>query len=347
MRMGKILTFVVIIVIGALVLTSSAAEWANNMILSFGEKLSAPQQAIMKVQLGASTQSGAESMGESVQPIIVSVNAETALFKDLLKEEEMGPLGVSAAFLRKAEAGAGIWVANSNNDFVPVVFANAFYTAGMRDIISSVSSSEPVPGMMVLGVAIGAYEKLTGTKLAVLDVKLAAEEIVLTSKLGTAIGHMEMGAEVIAYAKEFAESNKGTKAEDIARVMKERVTLYERTIDDAALKDVSEFIMRYAASGNTHSDMPVQLAALRAEQLWLVEPKERMMDAETIAQADKELGQIIQFMEKDQDKGQSFYEKNAKWLMPLGFVLSAALISVTVAYFQTRPKKGSKGAKKA
>jgi uncharacterized protein YpuA (DUF1002 family) len=338
----------VIIVAFALVLCSaalSAEKYAKGMIIGFGEKLSDPQQAIMKVQLGASTQSGIESIGESVEPITVPMSYEKKVYSGLIKEDEMGPVGVSGTFIRKVDAGGGIWVASANNDYSALVFANAFYTAGIRDSIISVGSVEPVPGMMVLGVVVSAYEKLTGSKLNEKDIKLAAEEILLTAKLGKALNHYEMGAEVVAYAKGYAAENPGLKAANIAGTMKERVTLYERSIDDSEYTGLSEYILKYASSAVDHSDMPVQLATLRAEQLWLVEPKERMMDEEQLAQADKELQDIINYLDEEVAE-KTFFQKNSGWIMPLGLVLVAATLSIVIAYLQTKPRKGAKKPKK-
>ena len=87
--------------------------------------------------------------------------------------------------------------------------------------------------------------------------------------------------------------------------------------------------------------MPAQLATLRAEQLWLVEPKERMVDEQVLAEADKELQDIIGYLEKEQVK-QSFYKRNSSWLMPVGLVVVAAALSILIAYIQTRPKKTAK-----
>lgn len=320
----------------------SADKYAAGMIVGFGEKMSGPQQAIMKVQLGASTQSGHEELGEAVETITISAVEEKAAYKGLLGEDEMGPVGVSGTFIRKSEANGGIWVASSNNDYSPLVYANAFYTAGIRDVIMSVSSVEPVPGMMVLGVVAGAYEKLTGSALDDDALKLAAEEMLLTAKLGKSLEHYEMGAEVAAYAKEYATTNKGASASDIANVMGERIALYEREIADTELTELAECISRYAASGDAHADMGAQLATLRAEQLWLVEPKERMMDEEELAQADEELQEIIQYLDEE-EKEPSFFQKNSGWIMPLGLVLIAALLAIAIAYFQTR--QGNKGGK--
>ncbi|HNV34892.1 MAG TPA: DUF1002 domain-containing protein [Bacillota bacterium] len=320
---------------------SMAADWAQGMVLGFGEKLTAPQQSILKVQLGASTQSGTESQGEAVEPVVVSMKDEASPFTGLLDDAGMGPKGVSGAFVKGAEQGAGIWVTSSNCDYVPVVYANAFYTAGMRDAVMSLSSAEPVRGMMVFGVAIKAYEKLKGTKLDGKDVKLAAEEMLLTAGLGDAIGHMEMAAEVVAYAKELAAKDAALDAATLAGIMRERLALYEREADEAALKDISAYVVKYAKGGKDRSDMPAQLATLRAEQLWLVEPKERMVDEQVLAEADKELQDIIGYLEKEQVK-QSFYKRNSSWLMPVGLVVVAAALSILIAYIQTRPKKTAK-----
>ena len=318
----------------------SAEKYAIGMIVGFGEKMSGPQQAIMRVQLGASTQSGHEELGEAVETVTISAVDEKAAYNGLLDEDEMGPVGVSGTFIRKVDVGGGIWVASSNNDYSPLVFANSFYTAGIRDVIMSVSSVEPVPGMMVLGVVAGAYEKLTGSALDDDALKLAAEEMLLTAKLGKALEHYEMGAEVAAFAKEYATVNEGTSASDIAKVMGERIALYEREVSGAELTELAECISRYAASGDDHADMGAQLATLRAEQLWLVEPKERMMNEEELAQADEELQEIIQYLDEE-EKEPSFFQKNSGWILPLGLVLIAALLAIVIAYFQTR--QGNKG----
>lgn len=334
--------FAVVLALAVLaVIPAAGAEWAKGMVLGFGEKLTEPQRSIMKVQLGASTQSGKEELGESVLPVTVSLSDEEAPFSGLMKKQDMGPLGVSGAFLRKAAAGEGIWVTASNTDYVPVMYANAFYTAGIRDVIASVSSSEPVPGMMVLAVASGAYEKLTGRALDKKQIKLAAEEILLSERFGTGIGHMEMAAEIMAYAKEKAGLQKGLSKSEIEALIDERLKLYEREAGSAPVGDVAAYIVKYAAEKADHSDMAKQLATIRADQLWLVEPMERMVDEETLAKADVELQEMIEFLDK-QKASQSFWQKNSGWLLPVGLVITAAMLSVAIAYFQTRPKRGSK-----
>ncbi len=340
--MRKLFAFTVaaLVIAGALG-ASMAADWAQGMVLGFGEKLTAPQQSILKVQLGASTQSGTESIGESVEPIVVSAKDEAAPFEGLLDAAGMGPKGVSGAFIRNADQGAGIWVTSSNCDYVPVIYANALYTAGVRDAVISLSSAEPVKGMMAFGIAVKAYEKLRGVKLDSKDVKLAAEEMLLTAGLGEAIGHMEMAAEVVAHAKEQASKDGGLDSAAISGLMAERLAIYERPADEAALKDISSYVVKYAKNGDDHSDMPVQLATLRAEQLWLVEPKERMVDEQVLAEADKELQDIIGYLEKEQTK-QSFYQRNSSWLLPVGLVVVAAALSILIAYIQTKPKKAAK-----
>lgn len=329
-----------LMLVTAVIGAAFGAEFAENMILGYGEKLSEPQKALMKVQLGASTQSGQESAGAGVEPAVISKEVETKPYEGLLTADEMGPIGVSAAFLRKNEDG-GVWVTKSNNDLAPVAYANALYTAGARNMIFSLSSAEPVPGFMALGIAIAAYEKLQGTELSDDDIKMAAEELILTNELGRQIGHYEMGAEVVAYAKEYAEKNEGADTEEIADVIKERISLYERSSEGADLTAISEYIVRFAANGDDHEDMPIQLAALRAEQLWLVEPMERMVDSETLAQADEELEQLLSYLDTEQ-KEPTFWEKNSSWLLPVGLVIVAAALSITIAYIQTRPKKGGK-----
>ncbi|HOA14844.1 MAG TPA: DUF1002 domain-containing protein [Bacillota bacterium] len=339
--MKKSLTTALVLILSmAAIGTAFGAGYAKDMILGYGEKLTDPQKALMKVQLGASTQSGQEKAGEGVEPFVVARDRETEPYQGLLTPEEMGPVGVSAAFLKKNENG-GVWVTKSNNDIAPVAYANALYTAGARNTIFSLSSAEPVPGFMVLGIAIEAYEKLNGVDLSDEDVKMAAEELILTNELGRQIGHYEMGAEVVAFAKEHAEKNEGADAAEIADVIKDRIALYERSSEGADLKTISEYIVRYAANGDDHQDMPVQLAALRAEQLWLVEPMERMVDPETLAQADEELEKLLSYLDKE-EKEPTFLEKNSSWLFPAGLVVVAAALSIIIAYFQTRPKKADK-----
>lgn len=323
--------------------TFAAEKYAAGMIMGMGEKLSGPQQAIMRVQLGASTQSGQVNAGEEVEAMTVPLSREKSTFEGLLDEDGMGPVGVSGTFIRKADEGYGIWVASSNNDYSPLVYANAFYTAGIRDSIMSVSSVEPVEGMMALGVAVAAYEKLNGTKLDEDDVNLSAREMLLTAELGKALEHYEMGAEVAAYVKGYAEENPGIKASEIASKMKERINLYERDIDESKLTGLSELIYEYASGPDEHSDMQAQLATLRAEQLWLVEPKERMMDEEQLAQADEELQEIIDYLDEE-EKEPTFLQKNASWLLPVSLVVVSAILAVGIAYLQTRKgKKEKKG----
>ncbi len=344
MRRLRLLAITIIMAALLAVPASAAEDFAKGMIMGLGERLSEPQKAIMKVQLGASTQSGAESMGESVEALKVAQADEKALFKGLLDESEMGPLGVSGTFIRKVEEGSGIWVASSNNDYSPLVYANAFYTAGIRDVAMSVSSIEPVPGMMALAVAVKAYEKLTDTTLPDGNVVLAAEEILATAGLGKALQHYEMGAEVAAYTKDLAKVNNITDESEIMRIMKERVALYERQAEDSAIKPLAKFISKYAKEPSDRSDMQAQLATLRADQLWLVEPKERMMDEEELAKADEELQDILDYLDKEQEEP-GFLQKNAGWVMAAGLVIVSAALAITIAFFQTRPKGGRKGKK--
>lgn len=344
MRKRALLAIMMTIMALLAIAASGAENYVKGMIMGLGERLSEPQTAIMKVQLGASTQSGAESMGESVEPLKVTQASEKALFEGLIEDELMGPLGVSGAFIRKVEEGTGIWVASSNNDYAPLVFANAFYTAGIRDVAMSVSSIEPVPGMMALPVAVKAYEKLTGQPLSKDNVALAAEEILATAQLGKALEHYEMGSEVAAYAKDYAKANGVTDEGEILGLLKERVALYERQADDAAYEPLARFISKYAKDGTDRSDMQAQLATLRADQLWLVEPKERMMDEEELAKADEELQDILDYLDEEQ-KEPSFFQKNAGWVMAAGLVLVSAVLALAIAYFQTRPKGGRKGKK--
>ena len=336
---------VTIIMAALLAISAAAAEdFAKGMIMGLGERLSEPQKAIMKVQLGASTQSGAESMGESVEPLNVSQADEKAPFKGLLDESEMGPLGVSGVFIRRVEEGSGIWVASSNNDYSPMVYANAFYTAGIRDVAMSVSSIEPVPGMMALVVAVKAYEKLTGLSLPEGDVRLAAEEMLATAGLGKALQHYEMGSEVAAYTKDYAKANGIADEADITAIMKERVALYERQAEDAYYEPLARFISKYASGTADRSDMQAQLATLRADQLWLVEPKERMMDEEELAQADEELQDILDYLDKEQEEP-GFFQRNSGWVMAAGLVIISAILAIAIAYLQTRQSGGRKGKK--
>lgn len=338
----RTLPAITLIIVALLAVSAAGAEnYVKGMIMGLGDRLSEPQTAIMKVQLGASTQSGAESMGESVEPLIVAQADEKDLFSGLLDEPEMGPLGVSGAFIRKVEAGTGIWVASSNNDYSPLVYANAFYTAGIRDVAMSVSSIEPVPGMMALAVAVKAYEKLTGTTLVKGDVRLAAEEILATAGLGKALQHYEMGAEVAAYAKDYTKVNGITDEAEIAKIMKDRVAIYERQAEDASYEPLARFISKYAKAASDRSDMQAQLATLRADQLWLVEPKQRMMDEEELAKADEELQDILDYLDKEQDEP-GFLQRNAGWVMAAGLVIVSAVLAIAIAYFQTRTKGGRK-----
>ncbi len=344
MRRRGLLAITMIMAAMLAISVAAAENFAKGMILGLGDRLSEPQMAIMKVQLGASTQSGAESMGESVEPIKVAQTDEKALYKGLLDESQMGPLGVSGVFIRKVAEGSGIWVASSNNDYSPLVYANAFYTAGIRDVAMSVSSIEPVPGMMALAVAVKAYEKLTGLKLPEGDVRLAAEEILATAELGKALQHYEMGSEVAAYAKDYAKVNGITDEGEIIRILKERVSLYERQAEDASYEPLGRLISKYSKGSSDRSSMQAQLATLRADQLWLVEPKERMMDEEELAKADQELQDILDYLDKEQ-KEPNFFQRNSGWVMAAGLVIISAVLAIAIAYFQTKPKGGRKGKK--
>lgn len=192
-RMRKTIAALLALVL-MLIPMAALADAVEGEVVTLGNDLTAEQREQVLKMLGVDDQ--------MVETITITIDEEKSLLGSYVPAQQIGSRSISSAYVKKAEAGAGITVKTQNITWVSEkMYASALATAGVTDAEVSVAAPFGVSGTAALAGILKAYEGVMDASLSQQAKDVAAQELVTTGNLAEIIGSDE-AADFIATIKQ-------------------------------------------------------------------------------------------------------------------------------------------------
>jgi uncharacterized protein YpuA (DUF1002 family) len=177
---------------------SAVSASSSKTFVSLGADLSASQKQTVLKLLNLDP-----SELNSSKVLTITNREEHQAYDNYLPKKAIGAKALSSSKVTSMEDGYGIQVETHNISYVTTeMYQNALATAGMKNAKVVVAAPTNISGTAALLGVTKAYSELTGKSLKADAVDAAAEEIVVTGKLGDKTGDKEKAAQLIASVKE-------------------------------------------------------------------------------------------------------------------------------------------------
>ncbi len=223
-----------------LLLVGTTNTQTQQRIISYGADLT-PQE---KQTVSREFPLPADVKLSEIKALTVTNEEEWKLLKGLLPDTEIGIKALSSVFIEKRAPGTGLEIETKNLSLVtPHMIANALATAGVKDAKVAAAAPALVSGTAALTGIYKSFEELTGTTLTEDAKRIAAEELIKTSKLGEEIGK-ERAATLLEMAKERVIREKTTDKVEIIKVVERSAREQDLTLSEAQKQDVAELLLK-------------------------------------------------------------------------------------------------------
>lgn len=177
---------------------SDTAKTRGKTYVSLGADLTDAQRATVLKLIGIS-----EENLKTYKVVTITNKEEHAAYDKYLSKKVIGSRALSCAKVEEQGDGYGIHVETHNISYCTTeMYQNALVTAGMKNANVTVAGPVNLSGTAALLGVTKAYSELTGTSLKAEAIDAAAQELVVTSKIGQETGDKEKAAELVASVKE-------------------------------------------------------------------------------------------------------------------------------------------------
>lgn len=184
---------------------------------------------------------------------------EWQVLRNIVDESEIGNQALSAVYVQTLEKDRGLQVRKHfNSGPSERMYANALFTAGLSDLEFFLTGETEKTDITVLASAFRAAETI-GQAILDINKRLAAEELVLTAKLGQRIGEEK--------AANYLERVKGTDFsavdQNLTQIMREATKNEDIGLTETEQQEWQQYFQSFQSLKLSADKLPTQLQAFR------------------------------------------------------------------------------------